>query len=55
MKKITVSFAIKMKEIYKLIHKRMKETGTVLETDILFIQLYNSYFYGVDFKEGEEQ
>ena len=56
MKQITVGFALKMREIYKVVLKRIVDTGKTEESDILFIRLYKHYFENKkleDFEEGE--
>ena len=35
---------LKLREIYKLIIKRISETGKIEESDILFIRLYKTEF-----------
>ena len=44
MEKYPEELCTKMREIYKLIMKRVKEEGKLEETDVLFIHLYKTEF-----------
>lgn len=42
MEKCPEEFVIKMREIYKAIMKRIRESGKTDEVDVLFIHLYKT-------------
>lgn len=44
MEKYPEELCIKMREIYKLMMKRIRQEGKLLETDVLFIHLFKTEF-----------
>lgn len=44
MEKYPEELCIKMREIYKVIMKRIKDEGKLEESDVLFIHLYKTEF-----------
>lgn len=51
MEKYPEELCTKMREIYKLIMKRIKQEGKLLETDVLFIHLFKTEFEQTTIKE----
>ena len=52
MEKYKEEFFADMREIYKVIIKRIVDTGKTEESDVLFIRLYKTNFeQNTDFKE----
>ena len=44
MEKYPEELCAKMREIYKLMMKRIRDEGKLVETDVLFIHLYKTEF-----------